>query len=292
MHTQGRPIQIPTRDGRHLYAMMLPGPGDREAEVPTVVFEAGSAATRSTWALVQTRVAEFAPAVVYDRAGLGRSEPDPSGRTLERMADDLNDLLDGLGAGPFILVGHSAGGPIVRLAGVGRPDRIAGIVLVDPTDEAADFLFKLPFRLGEKIALSGAALLARLGLFERMFRFIGEGMPDDVREDLHQEAFLPSVVRTQRRQARTFLSELHAWQEYPPELGEIPVTVISGGLTTGKDGMPRRVRAASNAAAAHRAAQSPHGRHVIAEHSGHNVPLSEPELIAEEIRRIGRAAHR
>lgn len=69
-------------------------PGPR---VPTVVFEAGSAATRSTWASVQTRVAAFTRAVVYDRAGLGRSVPDSAGRTLDRMADDLNDLLDGLG---------------------------------------------------------------------------------------------------------------------------------------------------------------------------------------------------
>ncbi|MFT4226720.1 alpha/beta fold hydrolase [Micropruina sp.] len=150
MHTQGEPLTVPTRDGRRLYAMALPGPADA-ADQPSVVFEAGSAATRSTWALVQTRVADFARAVVYDRAGLGRSEPDPVGRTLDRMADDLNDLLDGLGPGPFVLVGHSAGGPIVRLATARRPDRIRGLVLVDPTDEAADVLFGPVFRIGEKV---------------------------------------------------------------------------------------------------------------------------------------------
>ncbi|MEV9259193.1 alpha/beta hydrolase, partial [Klebsiella pneumoniae] len=79
---------------------------------------------------------------MYDRAGLGRSVPDSAGRTLDRMADDLNDLLDGLEpSSGFVQVGHSAGGPMVRLAASRRPDRVAGLVLVDPTDEAADLLF-------------------------------------------------------------------------------------------------------------------------------------------------------
>lgn len=68
VHTQGEPVWVRTRDGRALYAMVLPGPAGATG-VPTVVFEAGSAATRSTWASVQTRVAAFTRAVVYDRAG-------------------------------------------------------------------------------------------------------------------------------------------------------------------------------------------------------------------------------
>ena len=58
---------------------------------------------------VQPRVAGFARAIVYDRSGVGRSAPDPSGRTLARMAEDLTDLLDHFGPGPYLLVGHSAG---------------------------------------------------------------------------------------------------------------------------------------------------------------------------------------
>ncbi len=237
--------------------------------MPTVVFEAGSAATRSTWASVQTRVAAFTRAVVYDRAGLGRSVPDSAGRTLDRMADDLNDLLDGLEpSSGFVQVGHSAGGPMV---------------LVDPTDEAATQQFGVPFRVGEKIVIAVEWVLARVGLLERFFRFLGEGMPEDVRADLHREAFRPAVVVTQRRQARTFLTELHAWRGDPPALPDVPVTVISGSLA---DGMPRRVRDAATAAGRYRAAQSRQGRHVVAARSGHYIPATEPDLIAAEIRRL------
>lgn len=160
------------------------------------------------------------------------------------MADDLNDLLDGLEpSSGFVQVGHSAGGPMV---------------LVDPTDEAATQQFGVPFRVGEKIVIAVEWVLARVGLLERFFRFLGEGMPEDVRADLHREAFRPAVVVTQGRQARTFLTEL----------------------------MPRRVRDAATAAGRYRAAQSRQGRHVVAARSGHYIPATESDLIAAEIRRL------
>lgn len=137
-HVQGVPRQIRIPGDRTLHATEL-GTGS-----PTVVLEAGAAATRSS-ALVQPLVATFARTVVYDRAGLGRSAPDPVSRTMRRMADDLGALLGALGSDRFVLVGHSAGGPIVRLAAADAPERIAGLVLVDPSDEASTVLLARAF---------------------------------------------------------------------------------------------------------------------------------------------------
>ncbi|MFY1632841.1 alpha/beta fold hydrolase [Solwaraspora sp. WMMB335] len=281
-HTQGLSEWIMTRDGRRLHAAMLPGPGDDTA--PTVVFEAGAAGSRSSWALVQPRVAGFARAVAYDRCGLGRSAPDPVGRTLDRIADDLNDLLDHYGPGPFILAGHSAGGPIVRLAAARRPDRIRGLVLVDPTDESADVLFSRRFRHAERLAIMAGTVLARTGTLKRLYGFLLDACPADVRADLEREGFTPTVIRTQAAQARTFLDEIAAWRTAPPDIGDIPVTVISGARPG--DGMPPAIRAAAIAAHKQRAARSAGGRHVVAEHSSHYVPITEPDLITEEIRRL------
>ncbi|MFI0976591.1 alpha/beta fold hydrolase [Streptomyces sp. NPDC021093] len=285
-----------TRDGRKLYAMVLPGPGegpspDEAAEdAPTVVFEAGAATTRSSWALVQPLVGKWARAVVYDRAGLGRSPADPGPRTLRRMADDLEDLLDHFGPGPFVLVGHSAGGPIVRLAAAGRreqvPDeahaQIRGLVLVDPTDEGVDLLFRPGFRRAERAVIAVNLLLARLGLLGRLYAPLAAGLPDDARRDLRSEGFTVGLVRTQRAQARTFLDEVAAFRTTPPDLKSLPVTVISGKLAGG--GMNAATRAAVNAAHARSAAAASPGKHVIAERSGHYVPLTDPDVIAEEIR--------
>ncbi|WP_280397311.1 alpha/beta fold hydrolase [Nocardia carnea] len=282
-HIQGVPEWVTTRDGRRLHAMILPGPQDPGA--PVVVFEAGAAATRSSWALVQPAVGRFARAVVYDRAGLGRSPADPAGRTLDRMAGDLLDVLDHLGAGPFVLAGHSAGGVIARLAAARRPDRMAGLVLVDPTDEAAEILFGRTFRRVERLAIGVNGALARLGLLHRLYGRMLAAVPAEVRADMEREAFTPQTVRTQAAQARTFLDELAAWRESPPALGAVPVTVISGGRAG--DGMNARIRAAVNDAHARRAAGST-GRHIVAHGSAHYIPFTEPEVVVAEIRRFVR----
>ncbi len=281
-HTQGTPEWVETRDGRRLYTMVLAEKAD--IGTATVVFEAGSGTARFSWAKVQPGVARFARAIVYDRSGLGRSAFDPAGRTLDRMADDLNEVLDHFEPGPFILVGHSAGAPIVRLAAARRPDRVAGLVLVDPTDEAAEVLFSRKFRWFERTALAIGTVLARLRLLERVFAWQLRVVPDDVRRDMEREAFTPGVLRTQRQQAATYLDELATWRGNPPELGSIPVTAISGGRAG--DGMSAAMRADANASHAYRAAQSPHGRHVIAEQSSHYVVATEPELIVAEIERM------
>ena len=281
-HTQGPSEWVPTRDGRRLHAKVLPGPQNGSA--PTVIFEAGAAADRSSWALVQPAVARFARAVVYDRSGLGRSPADPTGRTLDRMADDLGDVLTHFGAGRYILVGHSAGGSIVRLTASRHPEQVAGLVLADPTDESADFLFGRLFRRTEGVAIGANRTLARLGALKRMFRSLLRAMPADVRADMERESFAPGVFRTQADQSRTLLDEIFTWRAQPPALGDIPVTVISGARAG--DGMNARVRKGANESHARRAAASPSGRHVVAEHSAHYVPITDADLVVAEIRRL------
>lgn len=284
-HTQGTSGWAPTRDGRELHYVELPGPPGVGA--PAVVFESGMAASRSYWGLVQPAVGRWARAVAYDRAGLGRSAPDPQPRTLARLAGDLADLLDHLGPGPFVLVGHSGGGPIVRVAAAARPERIAGLVLVDVTDEACDLLFEPSFRRMEKVAQAGSSALARLGLLRLAYRGQIARFPADVQADLRAEGYTVAAMRTRGAELKGLVAGMEHLRDHPldaPDLGDLPVTVISG--TRPGDGMPARVRAAANASHAYRASRSAGGRHVLAANSAHLVPLTDPELIVEEIRRL------
>lgn len=281
-HSQGAPGVALTRSGRELFYQDLPGPA--ESSAPVVVFESGLAASRSFWGLVQPRVAQWARAVVYDRSGLGRSPPAPRARTLGRMAADLNDLLDHLGPGPFVLLAHSGGGPIVRAAAAARSERIAGLVLVDPSDEASPIVFEKSFVRLEKAAHAMSWLLARVGLLQACYRKSVAPLPPDVREDLRREGFTMGVIRTRGSELAGLREAMEAFRKHPPVLSDIPVTVISGALTD--FGMSQRIRDGANAAHRHRAAQSPQGRYVIAERSGHAVLLTEPDLVADEIRRL------
>jgi pimeloyl-ACP methyl ester carboxylesterase len=278
-HSQGTAGVAHTRDGRALFYQELPGPVGNAA--PVVVFESGMAASRSFWGLVQPRVAHWARAVVYDRSGLGRSPPDHRPRTVDRMAADLNDLLDRLGPGPFVLVAHSGGGPIVRAATAARPNRIASLVLVDVTDEACPVIFEKSFIRLEKTAHAVSWLLARLGLLEACYRKPIAPLPPDVRDDLHREGFTIAVMRTRSAELAGLRTAMETFRQRPPILPDIPVTVISGALAD--FGMSERIREAANAAHRQRAQQSRQGRHVVARQSGHAVVLTEPAFVADEI---------
>jgi pimeloyl-ACP methyl ester carboxylesterase len=113
--------------GSHRLWADLSGSGET-----TVVFEAGGGADSSVWERVAPQVQTLGlKTLVYDRAGLGRSERRPGDYTLERDAHDLRTLLDRCGVtGRVVLVSHSYGG-FVSLLTAAEDRRVSGLVLVD-----------------------------------------------------------------------------------------------------------------------------------------------------------------
>lgn len=100
---------------------------------PTVLFEAGIAATNLNWSHIQETVAGFTSTASYDRGGLGWSSPARTPRTPSHIAAELHDLLQrGAVKPPYILVGHSFGGLVMRRFALLYPDEVSGVVLVDP----------------------------------------------------------------------------------------------------------------------------------------------------------------
>src|SRR5205823_2783612 len=86
--------------------------------------------------LVQQRVERFARICTYDRAGYGSSDSGPTPRTFAQLNLELHELLHAAGEKPpYILVGHSYGGAVIRNYPVRYPDDIAGMVLVESVAE-------------------------------------------------------------------------------------------------------------------------------------------------------------
>lgn len=104
---------------------------------PAVIMESGLGSAAWTWHTVQHEIGEVTRVCVYDRAGyFGRSTTAPGPRTAGDEADDLAALLRAARIrGPYVLVGHSYGGHIVRLFAYRHPREIAGMVLIDPSVE-------------------------------------------------------------------------------------------------------------------------------------------------------------
>ena len=79
---------------------------------PTVIMEAGIEGCSLMWCKVQPEVAKFTRVCTYDRAGMGWSEAGPMPRTGGQIVGELHTLLKNAGIpGPYVLVGHSFGGP-------------------------------------------------------------------------------------------------------------------------------------------------------------------------------------
>ncbi len=105
---------------------------------PSVIIEAGLSqfTASSSYGKALDAIAPFAHVCLYDRAGLGWSDPAPLGRTHRDMVEDLHRLLRAAHLkGPHILVGHSMGGLLVRLYAHLYPREVAGIVLADSSTE-------------------------------------------------------------------------------------------------------------------------------------------------------------
>ena len=138
---------------------------------PTVILEAGLLSRSDIWSqdshepagqrtMVLPGAADFTRVCAYDRPGTigavnpdldpngplflpSRSDPVPQPRTAKEMAEDLHALLMAADVpGPYVLVGHSAGGLVVRLYASAYPDEVVGMVLVDATPEDAWLRFQ------------------------------------------------------------------------------------------------------------------------------------------------------
>lgn len=120
----GRIIQVEGR-GLHLNC--------RGEGTPVVILEAGFGPEgSSSWDPVLVDIASVTRVCAYDRAGILWSEPSPKPRSARQMVGELHALLVKAGeASPYVLVGHSLGGPLVLVYADRYPDEVVGAVLVD-----------------------------------------------------------------------------------------------------------------------------------------------------------------
>ena len=284
-----------------------PSPGQA-----TVVLEAGLGDFSVEWSLVQPGVARFARVCSYDRAGDGWSDLGPHPRTYRQIVYELHTLLSRAGERPpFVLVGHSYGGWLVRLYQSTYPAEVAGLVLVeagadDPWRMMSDgkLVRASSLATGQPIPpVKTSGPLRMEDIPPQAMAQIRAGLPDAQR---HANDPPRDLLPPEAQRMRTWalggvghvvaavnpveyeeLAALRAQRkgaEYP--LGELPLIVITRGLPeeTGPDGAAREAEHKQDHAAI--AALSRHGKQVIAGHSAHHVQLEEPQIVVSSIQEV------
>ena len=275
---------------------------------PAVVLEAGIAATSLSWCLVRPLVAKFTTVVSYDRAGFGWSDPPHHACTAADAAADLGGLLDRCGVGgPFVLVGHSFGGLVVRAFEQRHPERVAGMVLADPVvrSEWRDCSGMRRRMLSRGVLLSRrGAWLAKAGVVRfalgmltggstripKLLARVSAGRGSSVTDRLTGEVRkmpreLWPVVAAHWSRAQSFLTMGNYLEQLPlsvtqldeeRSLGDLPLVVLSAATAT-REALEEHK---------HDAALSRCGRHEVIPNAGHWLPLDAPEAVADAIREI------
>lgn len=274
---------------------------------PAVVFDAALGGSSLSWSLVQPDVARVTRACAYDRAGFGWSEAGPMPRTAGRIASELCELLQRAGvAPPYVLVGHSFGGLVMRLVAARHPGDVAGLVLIEPAipeewtepSEERRALLARGVRLcgiGATAARLGIARLVaglvRLGALAPARALVGaisrgglrredEGilapiwrLPPDARRLLGTMWTQPKFFAALRSQIGHVCDSAAEVERESKSFGDLPLTVISSA-----DAAPERLSA--DAELCH---LSTRGRHVLAPASGHWVPLDAPGVVVDAV---------
>ena len=247
----GRLVDI---GGRSLY-IECTGSGS-----PTVVLEAGFGGSSKNWTPVLPQLGRTTRTCAYDRAGLGSSIAMPG---THDASDEIADLAHLLAAAhippPYVLVGHSYGGQLVRLYAQAHPADVAGVVLVD--------------------AMGRAQTRRTLAVWPR-------GVVPAARRDFGT----PVTDGVNLRADEDLAAGVHS-------LGDVPLAVVTAGIHDAEYvGLPHRLTRTLDRLwtrfQAELAALSSNHMHVVALRSDHFVqgPDGQPDVVLRAVRAVVSAA--
>lgn len=277
----GRLVEVESGRRLHLYCT---GQGS-----PTVVLEAGLGDfSVNSWRSVQPTISGFTRACSYDRAGTGWSDP---GRALPmptQMVEDLHALLGAAGeTGPFLLAGHSLGGPIVRHYARHYPAEVAGLVLVDGSHEdQITRLTEMP--KWADLVMKVIPVVHALGV-DRLAAGAGAPAGDTL------AALAAAVSTSDKMMANTALlsNMLPSWfaevKRDAKPFGDLPLTALTAGRMSvpGIDTAAAR-RTHDEWVKMHQeiVARSTRGKWILADKSQHFIQNDQPDLVIGAIREM------
>jgi pimeloyl-ACP methyl ester carboxylesterase len=266
---------------------------------PTVIFVSGRTSPGYIWMPTQRGVSAFTRACWYDRAGLGWSDPGPDPGWGDAAARDLHQLVRNSGLKPpFVLVGSSFGGYIIRLYHHAYPGEVSGMVFADAAHEDAGTIEGMPHRdppnVPRSVIRGLSIVLGRLGMMRLIARDPGPRPKDWRPEEWDTLARL-------RRQRNALLADAQEGPERATAelvrsaggLEDMPLIVLTqgrpiqdphsveAGVRRGWIDLQRRF-----------SQRSSRGHQVVVTNSGHGIPLEAPDAVIAAVHELFPGGHK
>ncbi|WP_195575843.1 alpha/beta hydrolase [Paenibacillus sp. 1001270B_150601_E10] len=248
--------------------------------LPTIILESGMGGGALDWSLVQPELSKHTRVLSYDRAGFGWSTTTTKDPTCEGSVRELRSLLSQLNISPpYILVGHSYGGMIMRLFAAESPEEVSGVVLVDSTHESR-FLGPA-MNQGRKKSRSRHHNSLRLG-----YLFSPIGLPRLLKQHIGVKRMPPPI----QRKVRELGYRNHAYKAaYLESLGASRSAVQLKNSTPLKSSLPLIVLTAGKQSEDWLETQKEllhvtnHTKQIIVEESWHSIQLYKPQAVIDSV---------
>jgi pimeloyl-ACP methyl ester carboxylesterase len=247
-----------------------------------VIFQSGLGSTMETWDAVIEEVKSFAAVLAYDRPGTGASDGDGTPPTVPRVSAHLQELLSVLAAPPpYVLVGHSWGGPLVQHFAGEHPGDVAGLVLIDPTDWTQEGLFPIDRAALADRGFDGArvdSLIARRDSVVLEW----ESWMDE------WAARSPGIAAEWRVFKSVMLAPVA--ERGIPSSPQVPTAILVAGrvepLMQFSEDLVRAYRASRYRSFSRLILDLPGSMLIVDTDAGHEIHVDDPALVSEAIRRV------
>jgi pimeloyl-ACP methyl ester carboxylesterase len=265
---------------------------------PTVILESGLDMMGSlSWSAVQDAMATTTRTCAYSRRGIMWSAPSSGQFSADGVARDLHTLLTNAGErAPFVMVGHSLGGPYVMTFTRLYPQEVAGLVFVDASHP--DQTERINQAIGKKLdtgdnLLKFANAITWTGV-PRLVMSHGEGgnIPSQAKaaEDAYVSRSLASALHESEALDATF-----AAAGLLRDLGDRPLVVLTAGKPIPPDALKslhltveqgRQIQTVWKGLHDEEASWSHHSRHEVVPDATHYIQLDRPDVVITAVREV------
>lgn len=241
---------------------------ERGSGTPLVLVH-GLGGSTELWKHVAGPLAEDFRVVMYDLRGSGRSQVPPGPYSMRELVADLDGVIEALGLGRVLLMGHSMSGALVLAYAAAYPEKVLGVVGVGAPSEIPDAGRDGLRARADTVEAQGMGAVAETVATNGTAPSFRAGRPEEFRA-------LVGLLESNDARGYGALCRVVADLDVTGELGKIqaPVLLVAGD----KDGV------APPAASEKTAAAIPNARYVQIEDCAHILPWEKSGALLEAAR--------